>query len=66
MFVDVRLTGTQLTDWAGIPTTGRSFDTRIGWLFLFADDQLVRETVYLDFADIARQRDRYRLKSISQ
>lgn len=55
VFVDVRLSGTQHADWAGIPDTGRSFDTRIGALYVFEEDQLVRETVYLDFGEISRQ-----------
>lgn len=55
VFVEVRLTGTQHADWAGIPNSGRSFDTRLGVLFEFDDAELVCERVYLDFGDIARQ-----------
>jgi steroid delta-isomerase-like uncharacterized protein len=55
VFVEIRLTGTQHADWAGIPATGRSINTRVGCLYEFDDDQLVCERVYLDFAEIARQ-----------
>jgi len=55
VFVEVSLTGTQQGDFAGIPPTGRSVKTRIGCLFEFEGDQLVRERVYLDLADILRQ-----------
>jgi steroid delta-isomerase-like uncharacterized protein len=55
VFVEVRVTGTQHADWAGIPAIGRSFNTRIGCLYEFEDDQLVCERVYLDFGEMARQ-----------
>lgn len=55
VLVEVRLTGTQHADWAGIPNTGRSFDTRFAVVFDFEGDQLVCEHVYLDFGDISRQ-----------
>lgn len=55
VLVEVRLTGTQHADWAGIPNTGRSFDTRFAVVFDFEGDQMVQEHVYLDFADISRQ-----------
>ena len=55
VLVEVRLTGTQHADWAGIPNTGRSFDTRFTAVFDFEGDQMVQEHVYLDFADISRQ-----------
>jgi predicted ester cyclase len=48
VFVEVRLTGTQRADWAGIPATGRSLDTRMACLYEFEDDQLVCERVYMD------------------
>jgi hypothetical protein len=41
VFDEIRLTGTQHADWAGIPATGRSINTRVGCLYEFDDDQLV-------------------------
>lgn len=55
VLVELRLSGTQHADWAGIPSTGRSFDTRLAAIFEFELDQLVCERAYMDFADIARQ-----------
>jgi steroid delta-isomerase-like uncharacterized protein len=55
VFVEVQLTGTQHADWAGIPATGRSASTRVACLYEFEQDQLVRERVYFDLADVARQ-----------
>jgi steroid delta-isomerase-like uncharacterized protein len=55
VFVEIRLSGTQHADWAGIPSTGKSFSTRMAVLYEFEEDQLVCERVYMDFADIARQ-----------
>jgi steroid delta-isomerase-like uncharacterized protein len=55
VFVEVRFTGTQNADWAGIPSAGKSFDTRVGVLFEFEEDQLVCERVYMDLGHIARQ-----------
>jgi steroid delta-isomerase-like uncharacterized protein len=53
--VEVRMTGTQHADWAGIPSTGRAFDTRVAVLFEFEGDDLVCERVYLDLGEMARQ-----------
>ncbi|HYZ07131.1 MAG TPA: ester cyclase [Pseudonocardiaceae bacterium] len=55
LFVEIRMSGTQNVDWAGIPSTGRPFNTRVAVLYEFEHDQLVCERVYMDFADIARQ-----------
>ncbi|MGH3918995.1 MAG: ester cyclase [Pseudonocardiaceae bacterium] len=55
VLVEVRVTGTQHADWAGIPNTGRSFNTRMAVVYDFEDDQLVCERLYLDFGEIARQ-----------
>lgn len=55
VFVEVRMTGTQRADFAGIPATGRSFDARVACLYEFEGDQLVCERVYFDFAGILRQ-----------
>jgi predicted ester cyclase len=56
IFVEVRCTGTQAAEFAGIPPTGRSFDLqRVANLFEFEGDELVRERVYLDLAEMARQ-----------
>jgi steroid delta-isomerase-like uncharacterized protein len=53
--VEVRMSGTQKADWAGIPNQGHSFDTRIACIYEFDSDQLVCERVYMDFGEIARQ-----------
>jgi steroid delta-isomerase-like uncharacterized protein len=55
VFVEVSFSGTQQGDWAGIPSTGRSFNTRAGCLFEFEGDQLVCERVYMDVAEFAAQ-----------
>ncbi len=55
IFVEIRLSGTQHADWAGIPSTGKSFSTRMGVLYDFEQDQLVCERVYMDFGEISRQ-----------
>jgi predicted ester cyclase len=55
VLVEVRLSGTQQADWAGIPNSGRSFETRVAAVYDFEGVRLVRERVYLDFGDIARQ-----------
>ena len=55
VFVELFLPGTQNADWVGIPSTGRSFSTRVALLFEFEQDQLVCERCYMDFGDIARQ-----------
>ncbi len=55
IFVDVRVTGTQKADWAGIPAAGGSMSTRMAAFYEFEGDELVCERVYMDFAEIARQ-----------
>jgi steroid delta-isomerase-like uncharacterized protein len=56
IFVEVRATGTQAEEFAGIPATGRSFDLpRVANLFEFEGDELVCERVYIDVGDMARQ-----------
>jgi steroid delta-isomerase-like uncharacterized protein len=55
VFVEVRMTGTQHVDWSGIPSTGKSFNTRMAVLYEFEGDQLVCERVFMDFGEIARQ-----------
>jgi predicted ester cyclase len=55
VFVEVRFSGTQQEEWAGIPSIGRSFNTRAACLFEFEGDELVRERVYMDFAEFASQ-----------
>lgn len=55
VLVEIRMSGTQKADWAGIPNRGRSFDTRIACIYEFDEDQLVCERVYMDFGEITRQ-----------
>ena len=55
VFVEARWSGTQQEEWAGIPSMGRSFNTRVAFLFEFEVDQLVGERVYMDFAEFAAQ-----------
>ncbi|MGH7870075.1 MAG: ester cyclase, partial [Candidatus Dormibacteraceae bacterium] len=40
IFVEARFTGTQHADFAGIPSAGRSFNTRVACLYEFEEDQL--------------------------
>jgi len=55
VFVEVRWSGTQQEEWAGIPSTGRSFNNRVAFLYEFEGDQLVCERIYMDFAEFAAQ-----------
>jgi steroid delta-isomerase-like uncharacterized protein len=55
VFVEITMSGTQAEEFAGIPSSGRAFDTRVACLYEFEGDELVRERVYMDFADITRQ-----------
>lgn len=55
VFVEVRMTGTHQGEFAGIPPTGRPIDVRVGCLFEFADDRLLCEKVYFDFATVLMQ-----------
>jgi len=56
IFVEVRATGTQAGEFAGIPATGRSFDLpRVANLFEFEGDELVCERVYIDVGEMIRQ-----------
>jgi steroid delta-isomerase-like uncharacterized protein len=55
IFVEIRMTGAQHADWSDTPSTGRSFNTRMGLLYEFEGDQLVCERVYMNFGEMARQ-----------
>jgi steroid delta-isomerase-like uncharacterized protein len=55
VFVEARWSGTQQQEWFGIPSTGRSFNNRVAFLFEFERDELVCERVYIDFAELASQ-----------
>jgi steroid delta-isomerase-like uncharacterized protein len=55
VFVEITMSGTQAEEFGGIPSSGRSFETRVACLYEFEGDDLVRERVYMDWADITRQ-----------
>ncbi|MEA3215064.1 MAG: hypothetical protein QOJ19_1220, partial [Acidimicrobiia bacterium] len=55
VFADVRMTGTHLGPWAGVPATGRNIDVRCGCVFHFDGDRLLKETVYFDHATLLAQ-----------
>jgi steroid delta-isomerase-like uncharacterized protein len=55
VFTEVRITGTQRDEWAGIPPSGRRIDVRIACLFEFEGDRLTCEKVYMDFATVLQQ-----------
>ncbi len=55
VFLEVRTTGTQQGEFAGIPPTGRRMDVRVAAIFEFEEDRLVCERVYFDFATVLQQ-----------
>jgi steroid delta-isomerase-like uncharacterized protein len=55
VFMEVRMTGTQQGEFAGIPPTGRRMDVRVAAIFEFEEDRLLCEKVYFDFATILQQ-----------
>jgi steroid delta-isomerase-like uncharacterized protein len=55
VFVEIRMSGTQTAQFAGIPSARRPFDTRVACLFEFQADELVRERVYMDLGEMTRQ-----------
>ncbi len=55
IFAEVRMTGTQRGEFAGIPPTGKPIDVRVATLFEFDEDRLLCERVYFDFATVLRQ-----------
>jgi predicted ester cyclase len=55
VFVEIMMSGTQAEDFAGISAAGGAFETRVACLYEFEEDELVRERVHMDFADITRQ-----------
>lgn len=55
VFLEVRMSGTQAAEFAGIASSGRTFETRVGCLYEFDGEDLVRERVYMDMGEIARQ-----------
>jgi steroid delta-isomerase-like uncharacterized protein len=55
VIVEFWLRGTHEGPLRGIDPTGRAFECRCAAFFLFEEDRLVCERVYLDYATIARQ-----------
>ena len=55
VLVEALLSGTQALDWNGIVSTGRHFHCRMLCVYEFDDDVLVREQVFFDFSNVARQ-----------
>ncbi len=54
--LEVRLTGTHLGSWRGLPATGRRIDIPICAIFTFdAGDRLAGERIYYDRATVLRQ-----------
>jgi hypothetical protein len=53
-----RQVGDPAEAFAGIPSSGRSFGTRVACLCEFERDELVRERDYMHFGDIAVTRSR--------
>jgi predicted ester cyclase len=53
--VEYIVSGTQKSEWAGIPATGRSFAIRVAAVYEFEGEELVCERVYTDVADWFRQ-----------
>ena len=55
ILVEYIVSGTQKSDWAGLPATGRSFAIRVAAVYEFEGEELVCERVYFDVADWRRQ-----------
>ena len=55
VFMEVRMTGTQQGEFAGIPPSGRRMDVRLACLFEFEGDRLTCEKVYFDNATVLQQ-----------
>jgi steroid delta-isomerase-like uncharacterized protein len=54
--LEVRLSGTHLGNWRGLPATGRRFDFPLCAVFTFdEEDRLVGERIYYDRATVLRQ-----------
>ena len=51
----LRIVGTHLGDFRGLPATGRAFRCRMLAVFLFEEDRLTCERVYFDANTILRQ-----------
>ena len=54
--VEVRIHGTQLGEWRGLPATGRRVDVPLCGIYTFdAHDRLAGEKIYYDRATVLRQ-----------
>jgi steroid delta-isomerase-like uncharacterized protein len=56
IFVEVRISGTQLGAWRGLPATGRRVEFPLCGIYTFdANDRLAGEKIYYDRATVLRQ-----------
>ena len=51
----VKMTGTQKGDFCGLPPTGKRFEIRCAFLFIFADERIAHEIRIYDFTGVLLQ-----------